>query len=214
MPRARRRARRPARASGSRPQSPRPAARGRLERLPPDPTGADHERLALPQIAERPLGEGERHRARGRGIRSDRRLHACAPPCGDRGAEEQRQNTPRRRCCARVGEARSDLAENLRLPEHERVETGCDATQMPRDVLTCVDVEVVDEKRPIDAVGARQLVDQLVAGVVDALLEIRVQLAPGNRSSGRRARGPQDTVLRRARAPRSARGARPEPCGG
>ena len=47
---------------------------------------------------------------------------------------------------------------------------------MARDVLARVDVEVVDEQVAVDAVRVGEDADQLVARVVHAVGEVRVQL--------------------------------------
>ena len=69
-----------------------------------------------------------------------------------------------------------DLAEDLGLAEHERVEPGRDAAEMAADVLALVDVQVVDEQLPVDAVPVGEHVDELLARALDPLGEVRVEL--------------------------------------
>ena len=94
----------------------------------------------------------------------------------DRGAEEHRERRPREPFDRAQGERVSDLAEDLRLAEHERVETGRDATEVPRDVLSRVDVEMVEQELARNVVRRRERVDELVARILDAGGQPRVQL--------------------------------------
>ena len=70
----------------------------------------------------------------------------------------------------------TDLAEDLRLAEDERVEARGDATQVARDVLSRVHVEMVEQELARDAVRGRERIDELVARVVDTGGQARVEL--------------------------------------
>ena len=91
------------------------------------------------------------------------------------------------------------LPEDLGLAEDERVQARGHAAQVARDVLVDVDVQVVDEQVAVDAVRAGEHVDHLVAGALDAVGEVGVELdAVAGREHG--------VLLHRG----AARGARPE----
>ena len=147
-----------------------------LQRLQRDPARADDECPLRPQIAEHALREREGHRARRRRVRADRGLRTSAPTRGDRGAKEQLEDGPRRPVLLGVLEGLANLPEDLRFAEHERVQAGGDTREMQRDVLSRVDVEVIQQRGAVDAVRLRELVDQHVAPFGDALDEVRVQL--------------------------------------
>ena len=153
-----------------------PATLGRLQRLQPDSTRSDDENVLLAKIAQRAFGEREGHRARGRRVRADRGLRASAAAGRDRGAEEERQPGPDRSGRPAGVERVTDLAEDLRLAEDERVEARCDAAEVARDVLSRVHVEVVEQELARDVVRRRERVDELVARVVDAGGQPRVEL--------------------------------------
>ena len=153
-----------------------PATFGRLQRLQPDATGSDDQNVLLAKIAQRAFGEREGHRARGRRVRADRGLRASATAGRDRRAEEERQSGPDRSGRPAGAERVTDLAEDLRLAENERVEARCDATQVARDVLSRVHVEVVEQELARDAVRRRERIDELVARVVDTGGQSRVEL--------------------------------------
>ena len=81
-------------------------------------------------------------------------------------AVSERARRPQRSRCGRGASVRArpfrpprpeldrvtDLAEDLRLAEDERVEAGCDAAQVARDVLSRVHVEVVEQELARDVV--------------------------------------------------------------
>ena len=79
-------------------------------------------------------------------------------------------------CCGPGRERVAHLPEDLRLPEDERVEPGRHATEVASDVLAGVHVEVVEQQLPRDAVRARKRVDELVARILDAGSQPRVEL--------------------------------------
>ena len=68
------------------------------------------------------------------------------------------------------------LAQDLRLAEHEGVEAGGHATEVARDVLARVDVEVIEQQLARNVVRRRERVDELVARVLDAGGQACVQL--------------------------------------
>ena len=146
----------------------------RLERLEPDSPCTDNEHAARRDVAEHALGERERHRARRRGIRTDRGLRSRSAPGGDRSSRQQRQHLPD--VIAAVTEGIAHLAEDLGFPQHERVQPRGDATQMPGNVLTRVDVEMLDERRALDSVHLCERVHERIARVLDSVDEVRVQL--------------------------------------
>ena len=156
-----------------------------FERLQSDASRPDHEHVLIAQIPEYAFGQSQRHRARRRRIRPDRSLRARSPSRGDGGAEEKRETRPNRPGSLSGLEGVAHLAENLGFPEHERVEPGGDTAEMARDIVAGVDVEVIDQQTALDVVRARECVDQLVARVVDARRERRVQLDPVARLEGR-----------------------------
>jgi len=148
----------------------------RLQCLERDATGAHDEDLPVAEIAEDALGEGEGQRAGRRRVRADRRFRARSAPGRDGGAKEEgdaradrARGAPRRECLP-------DLAEDLGLPEHERVETGRDSAEMSRRVLACMDVEMVEEQIVRNPVRRRESVDELVPRVLDLGREMGVQL--------------------------------------
>lgn len=159
------------------------ATRRRLQRLESDAPRTDDKHMAVAQVSQDPLRERERHRARGRRIRPDRGLRARPPTGCDRGPEEQREC--RAGSLPRVLESVSNLSQDLRLTENERVEPCRHAGEMTRNVLARVDVEVVDERRAVDRVRVRESVDQRIARAFDAVDEVRVQLdAVARRKNG------------------------------
>ena len=70
----------------------------------------------------------------------------------------------------------SHLSEDLGFAEHERVEPRGDAAQVTRDVLARMDVEMVEQELARNAVRGRERVDELVARLLDAGGQSRVQL--------------------------------------
>ena len=156
-----------------------------FERLQSDTSCADDEHMLIAQIAEYAFGQSERHRARRRRILPDRSLRARSPSRGDRGAEEKRETRANRPGRLSGLERVADLAEDLGFPEHERVEPGGDTAEVAGDIVSRMDVEMIDQQVALDVVCARECVDQLVARVVDARRERRVQLDPIARLEGR-----------------------------
>ena len=152
------------------------AARDGLERLQTDPARAHDQRTPRAEIAEHAVGERQRHRAGGRRVRADGRLRARTPAGRDRRPEEQRERRSGRVAGGLVRVAH--LAEDLGLAEHERVEPGGDAREVPRDVLARVHVEVIDELLALDPVRVGERVQERVARVLDAVHEEGVQLDP------------------------------------
>ena len=109
-------------------------------------------------------GEADRHRAFGeRCLRSHALAHA---ECPVKQAIEQR---PRALDCRRGRERVLDLTENLRLADDERVETGCDAEQMPRRVVIDVRVEMRTNALGRQLVELGQKRDQVLAARVGIL---------------------------------------------
>ena len=154
------------------------AAGGGLQRLEPDSPSPHDEHPALAEIAENALRKRETHGAGGGRVRPDRRLRTCPTPRPDRGAEEKREHRAGRARGRSLPERVADLAENLGLAEHERVEPGRHATEVPCDVLARMDVEMVEQQSAVDAVLAGESADQLVARINDTVGEGRVQLDP------------------------------------
>ena len=150
----------------------------RLQGLHGDTARSDDQHAPVAEIAERPLGECQRHRARRRGVGSDAGLGACATTRRESRAEEQREHRPGRSGRASLGERITDLPEDLGFAEHERVEAGGDAREMARDVLAGVDVQVVGEQAPVDPVRPCEDADQLLARLLDPAREVRVELDP------------------------------------
>ena len=68
------------------------------------------------------------------------------------------------------------LPQDLGLAEHEGVEARGDATEVARDVLARVDVEVIEQQLARYPVCGRERVDELVARVLDAGGQARVEL--------------------------------------
>ena len=139
-----------------------------FERLQPDPSGAYDQHVPLAEVAERALGERERHRARCRRVRADRGLRARAPAGRNRAAEEKPQSRadgPR----SLAGLVRlADLAEDLGFAQNEGVEPRGDPAEVARNVLAGMNVEVVEQQLARDVVRVRQRIDELVARIVDA----------------------------------------------
>jgi N-methylhydantoinase A len=153
-----------------------PATLGGLERLQPDSTRTDDQNLLVTKLAQRTFCERQGHRARSCGVRADRGLGASAATCRDRGAEEQCEPRADRSLCDARFEGATHLAEDLRLAEHEGVETGGHTAQVTRDVLAGVHVEVVDKELARDSVRRREHVDELVARILHAGGQPRVEL--------------------------------------
>ena len=159
--------------SGSRPRGAVSATLGRLQGLQADPAGADDEQ-ALVADAEHPRRARAPSSSRWRDSRrapSPRALGGRRRSRSGRAARAPGRR-PSRAAAGRV----TDLAEDLRLAEHERVEPGRHPPEVPRDVDSGVDVEVVEEELTRDVVRPRERVDELVARVLDPAGQPRVQL--------------------------------------
>ena len=173
------------------------------EGLTSDAPRADDDEIRLAQVAEDPLGERERHRAGCRRIRADAGLRARAPAGRDRRAEQELEPWTHGSPRTPLRERGADLTEDLGLAEHERVEAGRHAAQVTCDVLTRVDVEMVEQELARNVVRGRERVDELVAGVLDAAGQPGVQLDPIT--------GLERRVLAHDRAPLRAGPERAEP---
>src|SRR5213075_319801 len=118
-------------------RDPRPPGEQVPRRLLADLAGPDEQDRPARQIAEHLLGErrrGGRHRRR---ALADRRLRPHLAPRVQRLAEEAVEQ--RRRRARLVG--RPDLAEDLALSRHERVETGGNAEEVQRGGVVVEPVE-------------------------------------------------------------------------
>ena len=134
------------------------------------------EHAALPEVAEDALRERERHRARSRGVRADRRLGTRTPPGRHHRPPEQTKLRAKGAVTVGCVEGVPHLPEDLGLPEDERIEARSNPAEMPRGVLAGVHVEMVDEDVAVDAVCAGELGDELLAGVGEPRRQPRVQL--------------------------------------
>ena len=85
--------------------------------------------------------------------------------------------------------------------ENERVEAGGDPAQAPRDVLSGMDVEMVEEKLAGDVVRHRERVDQFAACILDPRAQPCVELDAVAGPAVLRARGLPGSAPRRDRAP-------------
>ncbi len=83
-----------------------------------------------------------------------------------------------------------DLAENLRLADHQRVESGCDAEQVAGDVEIRNLVDVRLQRLPIDVVKLGNEVDKRRTALVDVVAHAVELRAVARREHDRLAYGP------------------------
>ena len=161
--------------------------------------GADHHDVAAAEIAEDLARERDGGVAHRDGARAEAGLRPHALADGERRVEEAIEHRPRR---ARVGRGRVrlfHLPEDLRLADHERIEAGRHAEQMPRRLEVR---EVVGVRRHV---GGHDLV--VVAQEAEEVLPRRLGLlardvhlrAVARRHDDRLARGsaPRERAQRR-----------------